>query len=165
MGEYSEARKKLKEDENAKVELEDLNDKQQDAIMNRLSGMSWYQAMQEAGYKESYARNPQDFKNQPSVKAYFRGARRRFREKHIYEAIELAGKKLTDRLASGEIYGALVSLIKLTLKYGNLEPADKTEVDVKGNEGGAAIDLSKLYEILDDSVASQIVEELQDEEE
>nr|AGF93099.1 hypothetical protein FLSS-17_0007 [uncultured organism] len=164
MGEYSEARKKLKEDDNAKVELEDLNDKQQDAIMNRLSGDSWYQAMKQAGYQESYARNPHDFRNQPSVKAYFRGARRRFREKHIYEAIELAGKKLTDRLASGEIYGALVSLIKLTLKYGNLEPADKAEVQVNGDEGGASFDLSKLYEILDEDLAEKIINQLQEEE-
>lgn len=163
MEKYSPARKKLQGEEDPEVKLKDLKPKQQEAILNWQDGESWYQAMQEAGYSESYAKNPMEFRSQPSVQAYFEGAERRFRKKYINEAIDLAGQRMVRALASGEVYGALVSLIKVALKYAGLEPAKKSELDVnKEPDGGADIDLTVLYEILDEDQAEEVLSFLED---
>ncbi|MFP3953104.1 MAG: hypothetical protein ACLFVS_03140 [Candidatus Acetothermia bacterium] len=161
---YSEARKKLQDDPEVEVALADLRPEQQEAILNWQSGDSWYQAMVDAGYSEAYAKNSMEFRSQPSVKAYFRGAKKRFREKYINEAIELAGRRMVRALATGDVYGALVSLIKVALRYGGLEPASRSEVDVRDDrpDGGAELDLTKLYDVLDEEEADEVIRAIQE---
>lgn len=159
----TEAARKLADEKDPTIHLEDLSDQQRAAINNFRDGQCWYRALIDAGYADSYAEHPSKFKNYPAVKAYFEGTSGMFKERYLNEAAERAGQRMIDALGRDSVDGGLVALIRTALKFSGIEPKEQKEI-IQKFEGGSNTDLSKIYDVVDDETARDIISSLQEEE-